>query len=808
LLTSVSGLTIDIVLSVAIAKWTCGQQFSLYADSADRAPLGVRKPLVLVHGLQLDQRDCFDLAAFDPATETFRNLATQIRQDPAIDSAYKLYFFRYPSWDSIIQTGNALGQALRSAGLSTYPNSVVLLGHSMGGLVSRQAMTDPLVAAAVERLITLATPHMGTPAADTAQINADLDQITSPIRTCYERQSAAPPWPFWTEIAPAILHLHGNAGLNDVWSGSDFMTKHAPPLSPTKVIALAGQIQLGSVNHGYDLFSILKTDGLLTVGCILERVDGETQHDGVVPVSSAAPTGLNSLDTVFIGLDHFDMTGNAVTPPQGLLDRVTALLHLGLASTLAKVSGDSQSAPISALLPQPIVVKVADGFGNGVRGILVTFSVDQGGGFLAVSGATDSLGMAQARWMLGPSTGTQTVTASAPGLEGSPTVFTATATPAVGFMSVSAGAYHTCGVTTDSLAYCWGDGSYGQIGNDSMQPFYRISTPVAVAGGHKFVAISAGADFTCAVTGAGSAYCWGSNGYGQLGDGSTTGRYHPVPVAGGHLFVAVSAGASGHACGVTTDSAAYCWGFGNVGQLGNGTTTVFSDTPVLVVGNHHFGQVDAGRDHSCGVASGGVTYCWGTNTFGELGDGLVHGMDSVPSPVGGGHTFIAVSAGGGHSCGITAGGPAGLAYCWGHNDWGQVGNGMFDAFEPVPAQVVGGVLFTSLSAGHDSHTCGIEAATAAALCWGNNSTGQLGNASIVPSSTPVTVIGGIRFVVVTAGIEHTCGVAESGLAFCWGENLVGQLGNGSTSPSDEPVPVVSPPVSALTSSIAHDARPR
>lgn len=368
----------------------------------------------------------------------------------------------------------------------------------------------------------------------------------------------------------------------------------------------------------------------------------------------------------------------------------------------------------------------------------------------------------------------------------------------VAFASVSAGSYHTCGLTTDSLAYCWGDGSSGQLGNGRSGQFYRDSVPQPVSGGYRFTDISAGSDFSCAVTSGREAYCWGGNGHGQLGDGSTSAHSTPVLVAGSHVFVSVGAGFD-HACGVTADSAAYCWGDGNVGQLGDGSTTIYSDTPVLVVGGHHFGQASAGGSHSCGVASGGIAYCWGTNTYGELGDGLPHGSDSVPSPVAGGHTFVLVAAGGGHSCGLTTGGDA---YCWGHDEWGQVGDGMANSFEPAPQLVTGNSKFTLVSASHGVHSCGIGVDSAGS-CWGSNSTGQLGNGSHDTSlhPTPEPVVGGRHFKSVSGGFGHTCAVAtgpEDGVAFCWGANLSGQLGDNSTTERDAPVRVVAPSAAVIS----------
>lgn len=152
-------------------------------------------------------------------------------------------------------------------------------------------------------------------------------------------------------------------------------------------------------------------------------------------------------------------------------------------------------------------------------------------------------------------------------------VFLAGSSPPV---AISAGRYHTCGLGLNGAARCWGSNDFGQLGDGTTD---QQLTPVAVVATPRFIQISAGGYFTCGVTLFERAYCWGYNRFGALGDGTETDRLSPVAVAGGLRFVVVTTGVF-HACGLTAEGFAYCWGNNDNGQLGNGTTSA-SPTPFL-----------------------------------------------------------------------------------------------------------------------------------------------------------------------------------------------------------------------------------
>jgi alpha-tubulin suppressor-like RCC1 family protein len=355
---------------------------------------------------------------------------------------------------------------------------------------------------------------------------------------------------------------------------------------------------------------------------------------------------------------------------------------------------------------------------------------------------------------------------------------------ALTFSQVSAGGSHSCGVSSTNQAYCWGYNQFSQLGSGTNTgpelcegaggPFACSTRPVLVAGNLRFLQISAGSFHTCGVTTEHRLYCWGSGG-GWLGDGTTKERSAPVLVAGGRLYRQVDAGLV-HTCAVTTGSRAFCWGDNGDGQLGDGTTTRRL-MPVAVVGTLSFRQVSAGIGSpasSCGTTTDNRAFCWGDNTQGQVGDSSSLRRRPRPSAVAGGHSFRQVDVGFAHACGVTTGN---RAYCWGNGRNGQIGNGRaYLSF--WPRAVAGGLFFERISAGL-FHTCA-ESTTNRAYCWGSNTFGQLGNGTDIGSRTPVPVTGGLFFQQLSAGSWHSCG-RTSTATFCWGDGFFGQLGNGSSS---------------------------
>jgi alpha-tubulin suppressor-like RCC1 family protein len=356
----------------------------------------------------------------------------------------------------------------------------------------------------------------------------------------------------------------------------------------------------------------------------------------------------------------------------------------------------------------------------------------------------------------------------------------AAATAALPFRQLTTNFFHSCGVTTDNLAYCWGDNGNGQLGDGTTTQRRR---PVLVGGGRHFRQISAGSNHTCAVTPGNRAFCWGNNAAGQLGTGTTTPRKNPVAVAGGLLFSRVFAGAV-QACGVTLDNRAYCWGSNFEGQLGDGTTTDRL-SPVPVSGGHLFGQVSLSGLHTCGVTPGSVLFCWGNNSEGELGDGTRIDRRSPVATHTGSLSIRQVSAGSNYTCALTT---TDLAYCWGQNGNGRLGNGTFNQGSLLPVKVRGGLHFRSITTGL-SHACALTAANVP-YCWGDYF--FIGTGATSDQRAPMRVAGGLLLSQVQTRVQHTCGATPGNRAYCWGLNADGQIGDGTTSFRTLPVPVAGP----------------
>jgi hypothetical protein len=299
------------------------------------------------------------------------------------------------------------------------------------------------------------------------------------------------------------------------------------------------------------------------------------------------------------------------------------------------------------------------------------------------------------------------------------------------------------------------------------------------------VDVSAHAEQTCFVTARGSASCFGKNDFGQVGDGTTvTPRPAPLEVVGLPEPVAQVAVGCNFTCARFASGALACWGNNTAGQLGNGTTDP-SATPMSVVAISDATDLDSYGGHSCAVHDAGSVSCWGRNDEGQIGNGsTVNALRPVVVAGVGGASDVAT--GGRHSCAAIASGVS----CWGWGEFGQLGSGTARSTTPSAVGGLPSARVAQISAG-GAHTCALLA-DGAAYCWGLNDFGQLGDGTTMNREAPQRVRGleGLSVSEIRCGDRYTCARTTSGAAYCWGFNGDGGLGTGTTMHSSSPVAVV------------------
>lgn len=353
--------------------------------------------------------------------------------------------------------------------------------------------------------------------------------------------------------------------------------------------------------------------------------------------------------------------------------------------------------------------------------------------------------------------------------------------------AIVGGQHYTCALRPGAGVYCWGSttvpGDMGQM-NAASSP-----VPLLVPGSAGAVALapSVGAGHACWITGAGAAACVGNNTFGQLGDGTFDDGITPRTVqmpAGVTVFSRLVAGAQ-HTCGLTSAGVAYCWGYNGLGQLGNGTYTDDSiATAVQMPAGMHVAALGTGEVHSCALTDVGAAYCWGYNGNGQLGDGTT---DPAAAPVlvqlPSGVTLTGIAGGFGFTCGLAG---DGAAYCWGDNSAGQLGDGTtVSRGAPGRVQIPGGAALAQVVVGLN-HACALGR-DGAVYCWGEGSSGQIGDAQFTARPTPVAVAlpPGTAAAQLSAGGDHSCAITSAGAAYCWGSNAYGQIGDGASGPGTD-----------------------
>jgi alpha-tubulin suppressor-like RCC1 family protein len=357
------------------------------------------------------------------------------------------------------------------------------------------------------------------------------------------------------------------------------------------------------------------------------------------------------------------------------------------------------------------------------------------------------------------------------------------------FKHLQASANFGCAASLAGAAYCWGGDDSGRLGIGGGGS-KSVPTALPALAGMDVTAFGLGELHACAVA-AGDVWCWGDNSSGQLGDGTFDAHSTPVKVQrpDGVTFVAVSAGVI-HSCALAEDGSAWCWGDNSLGELGTSDGSgAPSATPVQVAvpAGTSFRQLASGAAHNCAVTDADALWCWGYNDFGQVGDGT-NTTSIAPVAIAAGTAFRQVGAGYLHSCAVTT---AGAVLCWGDNSTGQLGTGSTDPAN-APAAVSGSLSAVEVSGGF-SHSCAL-ASDGRVFCWGINGSGRLGTGNETDSAVPVAVqSGAIRFQAVDVGYEHSCALGTDNEGYCWGPNSNGQLGIGSDGGASlTPARVVSP----------------
>nr|MCA8836993.1 hypothetical protein [Pseudomonadota bacterium] len=342
---------------------------------------------------------------------------------------------------------------------------------------------------------------------------------------------------------------------------------------------------------------------------------------------------------------------------------------------------------------------------------------------------------------------------------------------------ITVGSAHTCAISADGELFCWGSGNSGRLGLGSDTS--NRNTPHLVGSATNWAQISTGNSHTCAINTAttGQLYCWGAGNVGQLGRGDKLGSNTPAQVESETDWVQVSAG-SFHTCAINAAGELYCWGRGNSGQLGTGAMKEDSLTPAQVGSAADWTQVStnaglggSANSFTCAINALGQLHCWGRNTSGQLGLGDKNER-TTPARVGMAIDWMQISAGGRHACAINT---AGQLHCWGEGGGNQLGLGGTDDMTD-PTRVGMAADWTQVNAG-DTHTCAIN--TAGQLhCWGSNTESQLGLGSVTSAPTPFRVGNATNWTQVNATVSHTCAINSSNQLHCWGNGGFGRLGLG------------------------------
>ena len=335
-------------------------------------------------------------------------------------------------------------------------------------------------------------------------------------------------------------------------------------------------------------------------------------------------------------------------------------------------------------------------------------------------------------------------------------------------------------ISTGGTAFSWGLGTDGAIGNNTSTSPGAYDVPTQVCGATALAGITMGDNFTITWTSGGTAYGWGGNANGYLGDNSITSKSTPVAVCGAGLSFCKISAKSRFVLALTHGGTGYSWGNNQFGQLGVLGTVCYSTPQIFhTSGRFSYCDISAGYNHSLAVrddggGTGGTGYSWGNNANGQLGDNNTLSKQTPAVILV--RKFCRVAASSSFSVGITEGG---TMVAWGINSSGQLGdNSVTSRRTPVAVCGLTGLQFCDLAAGA-SHVVALTTG-GTAWAWGGNQFGQLGDSTVVGKSNAVAVChAGINFVSVAAHNSMTMAITSGGTVYTWGDGVNGNLGRGN-----------------------------
>lgn len=347
-------------------------------------------------------------------------------------------------------------------------------------------------------------------------------------------------------------------------------------------------------------------------------------------------------------------------------------------------------------------------------------------------------------------------------------------------VQVDAGTGHACALVKSGQVFCWGSNAVGQLGTD----VFSSTGPVRVDGLNNVTQIAVGGDHSCGLRNDGRVFCWGFNNRGQLGigTGGGIGAFSPVIVRAKlpPNAVQISAG-DRHTCAVMGSGRVFCWGSTSSGRLGIGDINAGSSIPRRVVGPQLYEKISAGHAGTCALTRGRRAFCWGTNAFFALGAGSPNASENTPVRVLDLERLTQITTGRFHGCALRE---DGVAFCWGSNIFGQLGDGTKQTKER--ATRVKRLFDIKDIDTSFRHTCAIRE-NGTPVCWGLNLFGEVGDGTTTQRLFRQRVKRLVDATDMATGRDSTCAARQNGRAVCWGSNAFGQLGNGNTNRDPNPI---------------------